>query len=225
VTLPENRRSTADAMPADRRISGTAVTPDGRPSMDVLDWQWVGALRGIGRSRCSGGPHPTSSIAAPQREGRAAVKPQFKDVEHLLRLAAIFVVGLALFAVVRARMVPSDFGRLGHYRAGALNDVRARPIAYAGQQACAACHEDVVATRASGRHAPLACEGCHGPSAKHADDPGDAHAVKPDGRVLCARCHAANTGKPRWYRTVNVNEHAGDENCVTCHTPHSPRIG
>ena len=151
--------------------------------------------------------------------------PQFKDVEHLLRLAAIFAIGLLLFLFVRAQLVPKDFGRLGHYRAGALDDIRARPISFAGQQTCAVCHEDVVTTRAAGRHAPIACEACHGPSAKHADDPGQAKAVKPDGRELCARCHASNTGKPTWYRTVEVKEHAGDEKCVTCHTPHAPRIG
>ena len=37
-------------------------------------------------------------------------------------------------------LVPSDFGVYGFYRAGALNDVKARPIAYAGRAACEECH-------------------------------------------------------------------------------------
>ena len=40
----------------------------------------------------------------------------FKDREHLLRMAALFVAGLAAFVVLRGVLVPADFGELGHYR-------------------------------------------------------------------------------------------------------------
>jgi predicted CXXCH cytochrome family protein len=152
------------------------------------------------------------------------VKLQFKDAEHLLRLAAIFIAGLLVFVVVRAALVPDDFGVYGHYRAGAVDDNRARPLVHAGQAACADCHGDVVTTRAAAGHVRVACEGCHGPLARHAAAPDEAKPVRPDGRELCARCHAANTGKPAWYRTVAVKDHAGEERCVACHTPHDPRI-
>ena len=153
------------------------------------------------------------------------MKLRFRDIEHLLRLAGIFAVGIVAFVGVRGALVPHDFGVYGHYRAGAPDDVRARPVAYAGQRACADCHEDVVTLRKTTKHVAVACEACHGPSQRHVEDPGEAKAVRPDGRELCARCHAANTGKPRWYPTVNVKDHAGDEKCVSCHTPHAPRIG
>jgi hypothetical protein len=152
------------------------------------------------------------------------VKTRFKDIEHLLRLAGLFAAGAFLFVLVRATLVPDDFGVYGHYRAGALDDGRARPIAYAGQAACSDCHEDVVTMRAASGHAKVACEGCHGALARHVEAPDEHKPVRPDGREICARCHAANTGKPRWYRTVVVQDHAGEEKCITCHQPHAPRI-
>jgi predicted CXXCH cytochrome family protein len=152
------------------------------------------------------------------------VKPRFKDVEHLLRLVGLFLGGALVFVLVRAALVPNDFGVYGHYRASALDESRAKPIVYAGQAACADCHEDVFAMRVASQHTTVACEGCHGPSAAHVAAPDERKPVRPDGRELCARCHAANTGKPRWYPTVVVQEHAGDEKCITCHQPHSPRI-
>ena len=101
----------------------------------------------------------------------------------------------------------------------------ALPIAYAGQKACADCHADIVQTRALARHKAIACESSHGPLAKHADGTDETKPVRPDGKTLCARCHAAKTGKPKRYPTVDIKEHAGDENCLTCHKPHDPRIG
>lgn len=150
---------------------------------------------------------------------------KFRDVEHLFRLAAIFVFAALLFVVAKAQMTPKDFGRDGHYRPAAVDNVRARPIAYAGQKACADCHVDIVQTRALARHKAIACESCHGPLARHADGTDETKPVRPDGKTLCARCHAAKTGKPKRYPTVDIKEHAGDENCLTCHKPHDPRIG
>jgi hypothetical protein len=149
---------------------------------------------------------------------------RFKDVAHLVRLAVLFAAGLLVFSVARAALVPKDFGTLGHYRAGAIDDVRAKPIAYAGQKACAECHVDVVDTRAAARHKAIACESCHGPLAKHAEDPAQLTPKRPDARPLCVHCHAANTGKSTRYPIVDVKEHAGDESCITCHKPHNPKL-
>jgi uncharacterized CHY-type Zn-finger protein len=148
---------------------------------------------------------------------------RFKDVEHLLRLAGLFVVGLLVFGVARAALVPEGFGKYGHYRAGAIDDVRAKPIAYAGQKACAECHGDIVDLRAKARHRGISCESCHGPLARHAADPGQLTPTLPEARPLCIRCHAAKTGKPSQFPSVDIKEHAGDESCLTCHKPHDPR--
>src|SRR4051812_41265282 len=148
----------------------------------------------------------------------------FKDAEHLLRLASLFLAGVLVFTIARAELVPASFGTLGHYRANAIDDVRARPIAHAGQAACAECHTDVVETRALARHKAIACESCHGPLAAHAADPGQMTPKLPEARRLCVHCHAANTGKSRRYPTVDIKEHAGDESCISCHKPHNPKL-
>jgi len=149
---------------------------------------------------------------------------RFKDVEHLLRLAGIFLFALLAFAVARAELVPAGFGKYGHYRAPAIDDVRARPIAYAGQAACAECHADVVDLRAKARHKAIACESCHGPLAKHADGTDPLKPTRPVATPLCVHCHAANTGKSTRYPTVDIKDHAGTESCLSCHKPHDPRI-
>jgi uncharacterized CHY-type Zn-finger protein len=153
----------------------------------------------------------------------AGVK-RFKDMEHLLRLAALFVAGLLVFSVARAELVPASFGALGHYRANAIDEIRAKPLQYAGQGACADCHVDVVELRAKARHKNIACESCHGALAKHAADPSALTPTLPVATPLCTHCHAANTGKPKRYPTVDIKDHAGSESCLTCHKPHDPRI-
>ena len=150
---------------------------------------------------------------------------QFRDIEHLLRLAALGIGALLVFVALREALVPDDFGLIGHYRASAVEANRAKPIAYAGQKACVECHDDVGTAKAAGAHAPVACEGCHGPLAKHAAAPDEIRPERPDGATICIRCHAASTGKPAWYRTVDVKDHAGGERCTTCHVAHSPRLG
>jgi hypothetical protein len=149
---------------------------------------------------------------------------RFKDVEHLIRLAALFVLALLVFSIARAALVPAGFGTLGHYRASAIDDVRALPLKHAGQAACAECHSDIVDLRGKARHKAIACESCHGPLAAHATGASDVKPKRPEATPLCIHCHAANTGKPRRYPTVDIKEHAGGESCVTCHKPHDPRI-
>lgn len=149
---------------------------------------------------------------------------RFKDIEHLLRLAALFAAGVLVFGVARAELVPATFGTLGHFRAKAIDDIAAKRIEYAGQRACADCHVDVVELRAKARHRNIACESCHGPLARHAEDPAAVTPKLPVATPLCTHCHAANTGKPKRYPTVDIKDHAGTESCVTCHKPHDPRI-
>jgi hypothetical protein len=95
----------------------------------------------------------------------------FKDFEHPVRLAALFAAGLLVFVIARAALVPPDFGKYGHYRAGAIDDAAARPLSYAGRARCTECHEDVVIAAAPAKHKVIGCETCHGALLKHADDP------------------------------------------------------
>lgn len=139
-------------------------------------------------------------------------------------MAAIFAVGIALFFVVRAWLVPKDFGVYGHYRAGALADNRAHPLVFAGQASCTECHDDIVAARKGGRHEHVGCEACHGALGTHASGQTDTKPPRPDPRALCVSCHDAKVGKPAGYPQVRVSEHAEEGPCTACHQPHNPAI-
>mgnify|MGYP001030627811 CR=1 FL=1 len=147
-----------------------------------------------------------------------------RDFAHLLRMAAIFVAGAVLFIVVRGLLVPEDFGVYGHFRAGALDDNRQRPLVHAGAEACGECHDDVVASRAGGGHESIRCEACHGALGAHAAEPSDLLPELPKGATVCLRCHVTAMAKPAGFPQVEPAEHADGEACDACHRPHSPRL-
>ncbi len=148
----------------------------------------------------------------------------FRDGAHLIRPALVLLAALGVFMVVRAAVVPKGFGKYGHYRPGALELVRSRPLSYAGQDTCVLCHEDQAKVRAAGRHAHIACEACHGPLAKHANDPGALKPTLPDVANLCRRCHEKDAAKPAFLPQVATAEHSGGVVCTTCHVPHNPHL-
>lgn len=150
---------------------------------------------------------------------------RFKDAEHLIRVAAVFLAGIALFLALRAWFVPKSFGRYGHYRADSITEIAALPVVHAGHEVCESCHADVLALKSAGKHAGVNCEACHGPQLKHAEDPTAIKPPLPDTAVLCARCHEADSAKPKWFPAVVTAEHAQGLACNACHTPHSPHIG
>jgi hypothetical protein len=146
----------------------------------------------------------------------------FRHGGHLVRVAGLFLAGVLAFLVLQAALVPEGFGVYGHYRKGAIEENRVRPVAFAGRAACVECHSDVPDAMKGGRHAGVHCEACHGPLAGHAGDPAETKAVRPDSKALCARCHAANVARPARFPQVEVADHMGGEACTTCHVAHQP---
>jgi len=147
-----------------------------------------------------------------------------KDAGHLIRVVLVFAVGLILFITARAVLVPKSFGAYGHYRADSLKDIAARPISFAGHDACLDCHQEIYDLKKTGKHAGVNCEACHGPLAAHVADCTKVVPQKPDTAVLCIKCHEANSAKPKWFPQVNSKEHSGGMACNTCHQAHKPSI-
>lgn len=147
-----------------------------------------------------------------------------RDSAHLLRPALVLIATLGVFLLVRSAVIPKAFGQYGHYRPGALELNRLRPVSFAGQETCVLCHEDQAKVRAAGRHARVACEACHGPQARHAEDPAARKPQLPDVAILCRRCHEKDTAKPKSFPQVATAEHAGGVPCNTCHKPHNPHL-
>ncbi len=152
------------------------------------------------------------------------MRGQRSSTAHLVRLALLFAVGLAVFLAARALLVPKGFGRYGHFRAGAIRDVRLTPVQYAGRASCESCHVDIVEKRQGSKHNAIGCESCHGPLAAHASDPDAVHPKLPERRSLCLGCHRVNTAKPAWFPQVDPADHGGAGNCTDCHDPHHPEI-
>ena len=149
------------------------------------------------------------------------MRSPFGHYEHLVRVAVLFGAAVLVFILVQGFLVPDDFGTYGHYRAGALDDNRNRPFVHAGRAACVECHSDVPESAAGGGHAAIRCEACHGPLARHAEDPA-VEPGRPDAATLCARCHAAIAARPAGFPQVDVADHSAGEVCLTCHTAHNP---
>lgn len=150
---------------------------------------------------------------------------RFKDAKHLFRLAGFFGIGLVAMILARTLLVPKSFGKYGPYRGDAVTEIASLPVAFAGHQACEACHSDVVDVKTKGSHKGVNCEACHGALAKHVDDPGSVQPAKLDTLVLCVRCHEVNGARPKTFPQITSKDHneAGLP-CETCHQPHSPRI-
>jgi transcription elongation factor Elf1 len=146
-----------------------------------------------------------------------------KDAGHLFRFAFLFVIAFVAFLVIRHFVVPKSFGQYGHYRANAMTEIAARPVHFAGHETCETCHADILETKKTGKHANVNCEACHGPLAKHADDP-SVLPPKLDTAVLCIRCHAATAAKPKGFPQVDAEQHSGGLACETCHKPHNPAL-
>jgi hypothetical protein len=167
---------------------------------------------------------------------------RFRHAQHALRVVVLLALGLVAFLVLRWALIPSDFGVYGFYRAGALNDIKARPIAYAGRAACEECHagtyeppDDSQTAKAAkavkavpvdlatdNKHSVLRCEACHGPLAVHVEDP-----EKPVAKVgvdhLCLGCHLQLTGRPESQPQVLPGDHGDNDPCISCHKPHRPK--
>lgn len=150
------------------------------------------------------------------------MKNFFVDGQHLIRAGALLLGLVVVFVVVRSLLVPAGFGELGHYRRGALDDVAALPVRFAGRAACAECHTDVVEMRHGSKHERIGCESCHGALAAHAADPGSLTPELPDAGTVCLRCHRAEMARPVKFPQIDPKEHGDGTKCTECHKPHHP---
>jgi hypothetical protein len=144
-----------------------------------------------------------------------------KHSRHLWRMVLLFAAWIGAFLAARAFLIPPGFGAFGHYRPGAVDDVAAQPVVFAGKAACLTCHENVSQDPAQNKHAPLSCEACHDALASHVEEPAVAPARPARENSLCLGCHLAAVAKPAWFKQVEPAAHY-DGTCMDCHQPHAP---
>lgn len=149
--------------------------------------------------------------------------------KHIARLLIVLAVILVLAIVARNYFVPDSFYRYGHYRGDSVAELASDAPKYRGPAYCQECHAERHKEWSAGIHNGIAeqkvvkCEVCHGPADDH---PANGKLPIPkDSQKLCTLCHEATAGRPAGQRQIVVATHAGGQQCIVCHNPHSPKIG
>lgn len=141
---------------------------------------------------------------------------------QLQRLLLAFAIVIGAMLVFKHFMTPDTWGEYGHYRGAALDEIADKEVKFVQMDDCAMCHDSIAEFKDQGEHARLQCELCHGPGYKHIEDETNQLTI-PEGRGLCLRCHEMNPARPKdVIKQIVDADHNADEDCITCHNPHSP---
>lgn len=157
-----------------------------------------------------------------QRKNSSATK--FKIPQQLIPLGILFILGIVALVAVRQLLVPPTFGELGHYRAESITENAAHQIVFAGQSACTECHDDMAEIKFHSNHKGVSCEVCHGPAARHVEDPTEYTPDAPRERGLCPLCHGFDPARPSGFPQIIPVLHNPGQPCITCHDPHNPLL-
>ncbi len=156
---------------------------------------------------------------------------------HYLRALLLLLGGGALLLLIRGFLIPKSFNEYGFYRGDNVEEQMNKPTRFAAKEACAACHEDIWKKHQKGSHAKVQCQNCHAPLSVHVNlETGDFVDKMPINKSskLCLRCHLQLPSRPKTQPQIDVETHISrtaptapprsDEVCLTCHTPHDPKI-
>lgn len=146
---------------------------------------------------------------------------------HIVRLLVLLATFLILAVVARNYVLDPSYYRFGHYRGDAVIEETAHEPQFRGAAYCQACHAERHAEWTAGVHRTVKCEVCHGAAREHpADGP---LPIPADTIKLCTLCHEAMPGRPATQPQIVIAEHPvkhdGALQCLTCHNPHSPKLG
>jgi len=169
-----------------------------------------------------------------QAERAQAVRPSYA---HLARPAAVLVLVLGTAATVRACLVPDSWGQYAAYRGNALREAMfaSEPL-HVGERMCIRCHEANVSKHDKDVHNKVACEGCHGPGARHLPlavdrqlEAKEERPFVPKTKDPCLWCHRRLNARPARFPQIDPEEHYEflgvtdpETPCMRCHDPHEP---
>ncbi len=127
-----------------------------------------------------------------------------EQVKRLAVVIAAVVIGVVL---IRFYVIPRSLVATSMHRAAAIEREIAKPVKLAGSNTCQTCHDDEYVKKSKGFHKNLACEGCHGPAAQHAEDPMSVKPPAPRDRKFCPVCHAYDASRPTGFPQINPTVH------------------
>jgi DmsE family decaheme c-type cytochrome len=150
---------------------------------------------------------------------------------------SIIALSVSLGAAATPRAIPAATSTLDGKKTATAQAPAQAPAngGYVGAEACKICHEDLFTnyqksphfkttldTRGGASH--QGCEGCHGPGAAHADDPGDLKKIfsfkTASAKTIserCMTCHASGKEQMDFNRSVHIKNNVS---CLDCHSPH-----
>jgi hypothetical protein len=151
------------------------------------------------------------------------MKNFWSNIPEQIKLLSVLIIIIAIaFVVVTSILVPDDFGEYGHYRTSAVEEVISQKMMFGGQELCFECHDDMVTMKNAGFHKDVSCEVCHGPAAKHAEEPGSVELQAPRERGYCPLCHEYISSRPTGFPQIVSASHNPMKPCISCHEPHNP---
>ena len=137
----------------------------------------------------------------------------------------------AVILLVRSFIVPSDFGvgergfMYSYHRKSNEDEWKAFKVKYQTKEYCKDCHEERYNANMASKHKIIQCENCHSPAIEHPENP--EKLIIDKSRALCIRCHAflpyASSMRSK-IKGINPSEHNPEDECSTCHDPHSPDL-
>ncbi len=143
--------------------------------------------------------------------------------EQIPHVVVPIVALVIIYLIVRHFLIPPTFGLWGHYRAASAVQNAELPVNYAGGEACADCHSEIVSAKKAGYHRGVACETCHGPAYAHTQDQEKHKPQINRARPACLICHEYLSSRPTGFPQVVSDSHNPLKQCITCHKPHDPR--
>ncbi|NIM58018.1 MAG: hypothetical protein GTO16_03615 [Candidatus Aminicenantes bacterium] len=146
-----------------------------------------------------------------------------KVPDQVVRLSIPILILIIGFIVMRNLLVPSDFGKYGHFRAAAIDELVSQEIQYSEHEMCFECHDDVVKAKNMSYHRGVECEVCHGPAAAHIEDPEGNQLPAPRERGYCPLCHEYLPSRPTGFPQIVSESHNPFRACVSCHDAHDPK--
>ncbi|OGL47242.1 MAG: cytochrome C [Candidatus Schekmanbacteria bacterium RBG_16_38_10] len=150
---------------------------------------------------------------------------------YVLRPLYVIIGIVVVVLIIKELYVPKDFGigetgyMYGWHRKGNEEEWKAFKVKYQTKEYCKDCHEEKYKANMSSKHKAIECENCHGPAIEHPENPEKLTIDK--SRALCIRCHSylpyASSLRSK-IKGINPLEHNPEDECSTCHDPHSPNL-
>ncbi len=152
------------------------------------------------------------------------LKKSQKIPQQIKSLLILFLILMAIFIIGRRFFIPKTFGLYGHYRAAVVDSIMNDSLKYAGQHACAECHDDIYEMKQKVFHRNVSCETCHGAAYAHTQAPDEHTLPAPRERGYCILCHSYNPSRPTGFPQIEPLTHNPLKSCMSCHDPHAPQL-